>query len=152
MSFNAQILKDFPSITFQPGPRFVWSPKDQTVYYEKDRIDSEIGRMTLLHELSHALLDHASYKSDLQLMKLEVEAWQKARELAKKYQITPDDSYIDECLESYRNWLYKRSMCPRCLANCLQDDSGIYHCHICGNQWSVPSSQLCKVRRKNLTK
>jgi hypothetical protein len=150
MSSKLAFIADFPNIKFKSGSKFAWSPVEQTVYYEKNKVDTKKGRFTLLHEISHALLNHTSFNSDLELMKLEVEAWQHARRLAKNYDLPQDDCYIDECLESYREWLYKRSMCAECLTNSLQDSKGIYNCHICGLRWSVPTSQLCKIQRRKI--
>lgn len=151
-SSKPNILEDFSDLTFKTGPRFAWSPKDKTIWYEDDKLDTDTGRLALLHEIAHALLNHYSYSSDLHLMKLEVQAWSKTRDLAKNYSLTVDDDYIDDCLESYRDWLYRRSMCVNCSTNSLQDEDGVYNCHICGSQWNVPDSQLCRVMRREIKK
>jgi len=144
------IINDFPGVTFKSGARFVWSPTDRTVYYEENRLTSQEGAVTLLHEISHSLLNHFSFKSDLELLQMEVAAWSKARDLASKYEIPLEEDYIDDCIESYRQWLYKRSMCVECGTNSLQDEQGVYHCHVCGLQWLVPKSQLCRVQRRKI--
>jgi len=151
-SSDHNILDDFSHLKFKAGRRFAWSPSNKTVWYEADTLDSDDGKLALLHEISHSLLNHYSYKSDLHLLKLEVEAWTKARSLAAEYKVEVDDRYIDDCLESYRDWLYRRSICVNCGTNSFQDEKGLYNCHICGARWSVPDSQVCRVIRKKVTK
>jgi len=150
-NLSSRIITDFEDITFKSGKRFLWSPGDKTVYFEQGRVNTHDGQVTLLHEISHALLEHTSFKSDLELLQMEVGAWTKARELADKYEIELDDEYIDDCLESYREWLYKRSMCVECGTNSLQDETGHYSCHVCGQKWSVPTSQLCRIQRRKVS-
>lgn len=130
------------------GSRFAWSPNENIVWYEEERLATPEGILSMLHESSHALLHHTGYKNDLQLLRLEVDAWRKARELAREFKVPVEESFVDDCLESYREWLYRRSTCVRCGTNSFQDHQGTYSCHICGSRWQVPTSPLCQVRRK----
>lgn len=143
---------DFPHIKFLPGTRYAWSPSEQIIRYEDNDTDETRGSLALLHELSHAVLEHRKFSNDLELLGFEVRAWKQARVLAKKYLVNLDEEYIDGCLESYRDWLYQRSMCVECGNNSLQNSLGHYTCHICGTKWSVPRSQLCKIQRRKVTK
>ena len=145
-----QIITDYPHIDFKAGKRFAWSPANSVVWYEKKKLGDLQGLLALLHEVSHALLQHKEFENDMELMNYEVSAWKNARILADKYSIDVSDEYIDDCLESYRDWLYKRSTCVECGTNSLQDTSGAYVCHICGTKWKVPNSQLCRVQRRKI--
>ena len=64
---------------------------------------------------------------------MEVEAWEKARNLAKVYQIDFDEKMMQDELDSYRDWLHKKSRCPKCELTRFQDADGIYHCPRCEN-------------------
>ena len=63
----------FPGITFAVSDDFRWAPSESTVYYvvEGDAQASE----NLLHETAHGLLKHADYGRDIDLLKLERDAW-----------------------------------------------------------------------------
>ena len=146
-----RLKTDFPNLKFRSGTRYAWSPTEQIIWYETADADIVRGSLALVHELAHAILGHNKFRSDLELLKYEVRAWKQARILADTYELSLDEEYIDDCLESYREWLYRRSMCVECDNNSLQDSLGHYNCHICGAKWSVPRSQLCKIQRRKVT-
>ncbi|MBP9853080.1 hypothetical protein KBC77_03790 [Candidatus Saccharibacteria bacterium] len=105
---------------------------------------------TLLHETAHALLQHESFTSDIELLQMEVAAWHHARVLAGRFKITIDPDYIEDCLDSYRDWLHARATCPTCFERSLQTDTHTYTCHNCSAKWHVTKSRLCRTyRRKN---
>ena len=138
-----------PAIAFQPASSYCWSPKEQTVYYqEKDA--SEVGLWTLLHEVSHGLLNHTTYQSDFELVLLEMKAWQEAERLAKNSVITIDPDHIQDCLDSYRDWQYKRSLCPTCGLGGVQIDQKTYHCLFCSGKWHVSEARFCRPYRKKV--
>ncbi|MDR1300562.1 MAG: hypothetical protein LBK50_02535 [Candidatus Nomurabacteria bacterium] len=124
----SKIIADFPEFTFKKSQRSHWSHEKNTVFYS-DEIE-------LLHELGHALLGHKYTDSDVDLLKKERAAWTKARELAKKYRVKLSDDMVEERLDSYRRWLHKRSLCPKCRYNGLEQD-GRYHCIMCGHHWTA---------------
>jgi len=97
------IIADFPDITFVEDDEFYWSALTQTVYYDANEVSTTSGTYRLLHELGHALCQHQSYGSGVQLLKLETQAWAKAQEVAKKYDICIDENQIESCLDSYRD-------------------------------------------------
>ncbi len=68
----------------------------------------------LLHEAGHAKLNHVTYNSDIELVLLEAIAWNEAETLAKEFNEQIDPDYIQDCLDTYRDWLHQRSTCPRC--------------------------------------
>lgn len=131
----------------EPGNAFYWSPRQKTVYFHPQRLTSNRGKLVLLHEISHALLGHHTYRSDIELLQLEVAAWDKARDLAQKYRVAIDDIHIQDCLDTYRDWLYARSTCPTCTVSGLQTSRSLYQCVNCATTWSVSPSRFCRTYR-----
>ncbi len=110
-------------------------------------LENEDGKWALLHEAGHALLGHKGYKTDAGLLMLEVEAWQAAQKLSIKMEITITEEHIQDCLNTYRDWLYARSTCPTCALNSLQIDETTYLCLNCSARWSVSQSRFCRPYR-----
>lgn len=138
-----------PQLHFIPAESFYWCPETAEVYYDTNRIDEVSGSWSLLHETSHALLGHESYKADIELLHLEVAAWNHAVSNAATYDITVDDEYVQDCLDTYRDWLYRRSLCPGCGSQCLQADaSSHYRCFNCHTRWHVSPSRFCRAYRR----
>lgn len=148
------IQADFPNLNFVAGKRFYWSPKQEAIHYSQDQKDESVAQWSLLHELSHALLEHKTFASDFELLLIEVAAWHKAEELAANYHINIDPEHIQDCLDTYRDWLYQRSTCPSCTSCSLQTDHRTYQCHNCKTVWHVSASRLCRPyrRRKSTSK
>ncbi len=144
-----QIIKDYSNnVAFKKGDGFKWSPGQRTVYFNPRLLTTPEGIWSLLHELGHAILQHNSFSSDIELIKFEVEAWETAKELAVKYKLPPIDlEYIENNLDTYRNWIYRRSACPNCSQCSFQQDQVTYYCFNCNCVWRVPSSQICQVKR-----
>lgn len=138
---------DYPGIKFQEGESFFWSPKDGTVTYVLHPAQNKIAEWSLLHEVSHGILGHTDYSSDFELVQLEVEAWQHARELANKYDIKIDQDHIEDCLDTYRDWLHRRSTCPNCNSVSTQSDPKTYRCFNCKSTWQVSNSRFCRPYR-----
>lgn len=142
------LTKDFPDLTLQSGSDFYWSPRERVVYYtDRQRLSD---RWSLLHEVSHGLLEHQTFESDFELLQLELAAWEKAKQLAKKYKITIDTNHIEDCLDTYRDWLHKRSICPSCDVKTLQSSCNTYACFNCDTKWSVSSNRLCRAYRARI--
>lgn len=142
--FTKKIL---PTTTFTSGNSFYWSPKQNRITYNQLLINSEIGTWSMLHEAAHATMNHTSYSSDVELLRLEVEAWDEAKKLAKHIDIRIDENHIQNCLDTYRDWLHGRSTCPNCNLVCLQSSSTLYYCHNCHTSWQVSSSRFCRPYR-----
>lgn len=147
-SFIASVKRDYPQFKFEAGAQDHWSPGSNTVTYNPARNLREL-QYGLLHELSHALLGHSNYSSDFELLRLESEAWHKAAMLAKKYGINIDDDHIQDCLDTYRDWLHRRSTCPSCGMHVLQKDTKKYHCFNCQTEWSVSGSRFVRAYRRS---
>jgi len=140
---------NFPALAFRPGSRFTWSPKTGNIIYKEDSVSTDkIAVWSLLHEVGHALLSHNSYQSDFELLGLEIAAWDKAQELAPVYGVKIDADHVQDCLDTYRDWLYQRSTCPTCTSCSLQLDSKTYCCFNCGGSWQVSASRLCRPYRR----
>jgi hypothetical protein len=142
------LTKDFPDLSFKIGSDFYWSPSEQVVYYTDKHKPSDAW--TLLHEASHGLLQHKTFRSDFELLQLELEAWEKAKQLARKYRIKINYMHIEDCLDTYRDWLHKRSLCPTCNMKSLQTSCSTYNCLNCNSQWSVSSNRLCRPYRARI--
>ncbi len=145
--------RDFPQIQFTAGKSFCWSPATHQVIYNKALLSNPrgpTGIFSLLHETGHALLGHTRYRLDFELLELEVAAWQRAQALASHYGMTIDADHIEDCLDSYRDWLYGRSICPSCTTKSLQlDDQPEYRCYNCHASWKVAASRFCRPYRKS---
>lgn len=143
----SSLRASYPAITFTAGKAFSWSPETQEVFYASASNDHK-HVWSLLHETGHALLQHSSYKADIQLIKLEVAAWEKAKWLAEKFNVIIDEDHIQDCLDTYRDWLYSRSICPTCTTKCLQQsDMAHYRCFNCHTIWRVTPSRFCRAYR-----
>ena len=142
-----KLKKDFPDIAFVSSERFYWSPKDSTVYYDKTKQDTA-GEWALVHELSHGILGHKTYHTDFELLQLEVDAWDKAKEVAHTYGITINEDHVQDCLDTYRDWLHARSKCPACGDHGLQERSGDYECINCNTSWHVSTERFCRAYRR----
>jgi hypothetical protein len=136
-----------PQLRFTSGTSFLWSPETNEVFYKLGGT-GERDIWALLHETGHALLGHQSYTSDVQLLKMEIEAWQKARQLGGELTIAIDENHIQDCLDTYRDWLNARALCPSCATRCLQQNSGkAYRCHNCHTSWNVTPSRFTRPYR-----
>ncbi len=123
------LKRDYPDLIFKPGKKFLFHPP-RTILFNNDEPNFN---SLLLHELSHAILQHHDFKTDLERVKMESEAWEKAGDLAKKYDLEIDPNFINEELDSYRNWLHTKSKCKACGLTRYQTPDGIYHCPKCDN-------------------
>ncbi len=137
------------TISFVQGDGFYWEPKSITVFYNKSE---HCGAQLLLHELGHAQLGHGSYNKDIGLIAMERAAWEQSLQLGAQYNITISNDLIEEHLDSYRDWLHARSLCPFCNATGLQTAPGAYQCLSCNNTWQVNEARTCGLKRYKATK
>ena len=144
-----KVAADYPQFKFKAGAQEHWSPKTSTITYELSE-DLKNGHFGLLHELAHALLDHQNYKNDFELLKLESQAWHKAAEIGKKYGVDIDEDHIQNCLDTYRDWLHRRSKCPSCGVHAAQTDARTYQCFNCGASWSVSAGRFARSYRRTV--
>jgi hypothetical protein len=144
-SLVAKLTIDFPNVKFEPSREFRWSPTQKTIFF--DQTSDDMG--SLLHELSHAALQHSEYLKDIQLIEMERDAWHYAKvSLCTPYQVEIDDNDIQDALDTYRDWLHARSTCPRCQATGVQTKKYTYKCIACVSQWQVNDARVCALRRQ----
>ena len=145
-----KLATTYPDLRFIASNKFYWSPKEQAVYYDVSKNDEQ-GKWALIHELSHGLLGHKNYRTDFELLQLEVAAWHKAEEVAKLFAIRINQDHVQDCLDTYRDWLHARSKCPACGEHGIQAKSGDYTCINCQSVWHVSQERFCRAYRR-LTK
>jgi hypothetical protein len=139
------LQRDYPALNFVVGPQASWSPTTKQITYTTSEQEKDIW--SLLHEIAHALLEHKTYGSDSALVRMEAEAWERAVILGVAYQITINSDYIQDSLDTYRDWLHKRSTCPTCSHHGLQQSKGLYRCLNCQDHWQVSSARFCRPYR-----
>ncbi len=137
---------DFPALAFHEGTHHCWSPSDNTIMYEHD--DNPASLIGVLHEVAHALLHHNDYSSDLELLRKELAAWDKAKALAGHYRVSINDDHVQNCLDTYRDWLHRRSKCPTCKSTGIQYTETTYGCINCDGRWRVTASRFCRPYRR----
>lgn len=146
-----EITALYPKLKFKKASDFMWSPSDKQIHYNTERLKAEQGQYSLLHEVGHALLGHKTYDHDIDLLAYELDAWEKAKKVAKELEVSIDQDYIEDCLDSYRDWLKKRSTCPECSFVNFQTSHLVYDCFNCGCSWKVSASQICRIQRIKIT-
>ena len=128
-TFLARVKSDYPEYKFISGKRFSFRPPKTIVIGPEEPNDS----LLLLHELGHALSNHRDFNTSVRRVKMEREAWEKARELCSLYEVEYNDELIEEELDTYRDWLHKKTCCPKCGLTMFQTPDGVYHCPRCEN-------------------
>lgn len=141
------IRDDYPDLSFTEAAQFSWHAGRKLVSFKTSNSDQEKDTWALLHELGHALLGHSNYHYDFELLKLEAAAWSKSYEIAEKYGINIDEDYVQDCLDTYRDWLHLRATCPTCYARSLQVTPKQYSCFNCQTEWTVSRNRFCRPYR-----
>lgn len=141
------LLKNkYPEITFQPSDKYSWVAEKKIITFIKNDTN-KLKHHSLLHELAHALLDHEYFKNDINLLKLERDAWAYAKRLLSEYKIEVNIDHIEDCMDTYRDWIHKRATCPQCAHVGYQSSKNSYDCLFCVVTWNVSESRLCMVKR-----
>lgn len=136
-----RLQHDYPQFVFRPGQTARWAPDSRTIYYDRDDL-------TTLHELGHALLGHDTYRQDAELLQIERQAWLKAQQIAPRYGLSISNEVIERALDSYRDWLHTRSICPKCGQTGWQSRVDLtYTCPNCGSHWTANSAKRTTLRR-----
>lgn len=146
-NFDALIDKlreDFPGVRFEEAE--VWRSGDRVVGFVAG---DENGELLLLHELAHIVLRHESYTRDVELVRMEMEAWEEVKStLAPRYGVEFKAELAESQLDTYREWLDKRSRCPKCNYTGWQVNSAKYQCPLCRDEWRVGNSVARQVYRQ----
>lgn len=149
-SLKSKLVADFPAIQFEASDDFYWSPLTTTVYHGPLR--SQHDKQILLHETAHALLDHLEFTRDIDLLRIEREAWDYAQTtLAPRYDVEIDEDTVESMVDTYREWLHARSRCPHCSLTGIQTDGTTYHCLGCNQNWRVNEARRCGLKRYSLS-
>lgn len=141
---NPERIKLLPHLTFQSGEVFQWSHTACAITYNPVTPNAAYF---LLHEYGHALLQHQSYQHDIDLLKMERAAWEEAQSIAPEYHFLISDNFVEDSLDTYRDWLHARSQCPQCEAVGLQISAHHYTCLACQATWRVNAATSCALRR-----
>mgnify|MGYP002630015557 CR=1 FL=1 len=148
LSLINKLIKDYPEFNFVISDDFWWSATQNTIYINPK---SPKSHAYTLHELSHALLGHKGYTRDINLLKLERDAWEHAKAvLGPSYGIKISEDTVQDNLETYRDWLYERSTCPECQTTGIEAKEQHYRCLACNHTWRVNEARLCALRRYSL--
>jgi len=143
-----QFISDYPGIKFIESEDTYWDPHRQIIFYNHSTDKPSLDALySVLHELGHVERQHTTYSFDIQLLLMEKEAWSTATKLGKKYGVDIDREYVEDCMDSYRDWLHKRSTCPSCKQNGIQSNELLYECLNCAQQWKVSVSRFCRSYR-----
>lgn len=132
------------SLTLKKGELFSWNHTACAITYNPG---AENAEAYLLHEFSHALLGHKEYAKDIELLKMERAAWDKAIEIAGTFNVNIDEDLIESALDTYRDWLHSRSTCPSCGATSIETDKQQYECIACHTTWYANEARDCSLRR-----
>ena len=135
VEFLERLEVDFADLRFIMGKKFTFRPPKTVVLGPQEPFYGLLA----LHEVSHAICGHKDFKMDVERLKMENQAWEKARELAFRYDIEVDEEFIQGELDTYRDWLHQKSRCPECGLTRFQTPDARYHCPRCEN--FRPSSQ-----------
>lgn len=147
---NSDIFARLPhEVVWEAGPGFSWQYRTHTITYD-DR--DPAAEALLLHEAAHAILDHRDYAYDVHLLEMERAAWDNARILARRFGVKIQAKTIEEALDTYRDWLHARSLCPRCGSTGVQDGRLNYTCLACHRQWRANEARTCQLRRYRIKK
>ena len=135
--FIEELKKEFGQFNFIPGKRFKFKPPKSIFFEEKTAYPLQHFALLTLHELGHALSNHKDYNIDVKRLKIESEAWQRAKMLIKthenwqKYGVFWDEDFAENELDSYRDWLHQKSKCKTCGLTMYQTSDKKYHCPNC---------------------
>ena len=114
--------------------------------------DDDNAESLIFHELGHALLGHSDYQKDVALLGLESDAWEKGLEVALANNVLIEDSFVQEHLDTYRDWMHARSTCPTCGATGFQASRSEYSCPACFQKWRVNEARACGLKRYKIQK
>ena len=122
-----KVQSDYPELRFMKGRKFLYRPPKTIIVGPDEPNDS----LLLLHEVGHALCGHHNFHTQIERLRMEREAWEKAKEICGRYGVVYDETAAEQELDTYREYLDKKSRCPKCGLTRFQDASGKYYCPAC---------------------
>lgn len=136
--FIETLKLEFGQFNFIPAKRFKWHAPKSIYFEENSGYPLQYFALLTLHELGHALCGHKDYKTDVERLRIESEAWQRAKTLISEHEswqkdfgIVYDEDFAENELDSYRDWLHTKSRCKNCGLTRYQTKDGKYHCPNC---------------------
>lgn len=139
------LQSDYHKLSFKVADRAYWSSIEKTIYSPVPSCLEDL--YDLFHEIGHALLGHQDYSKDIALIRMETQAWEKAKTISTNYSVSIPEEYVENKLETYRSWLYLRSQCPSCSAHGIQTHHATYTCLVCDSKWTNNSAFFCGLQR-----
>lgn len=149
LASTAASREHLAKLSFRESELFSWNHSTKVISFNPTEQDAD---KYLLHEFGHALLNHQSYTRDVELLKMERDAWREALIISELLGIVIDQEFVDEAIDSYRDWLHARSLCPNCNTTGIQTDERSYRCLSCSNTWTVNEARSCALRRYSTKK
>ena len=146
-----ELLQLYREHKFVESDEFLFDAADDIIYYSATELPTPQGKVALLHEVAHAQLNHFDYSSDLELVMMECRAWQRTRWLARRHNLSIDESYVADCLHGYADWLQERATCPQCRNFSLQTTRGIYQCFRCKQKWLITTDPFNRNQQETIT-
>ncbi len=136
------IIRSYPNYSFVSSGYFAFDASEELVHYDESELGSNEGRLSLLHEISHAELGHFTFTNDFELLVMEAQAWHLTKRLCNEHGVRINDIYIQSCIDTYDHWLSTRSSCPHCKNFCLPGtkDPHNFRCFLCGCKWQASSN------------
>lgn len=147
--FIQALQQEFPQFTFKSAQRFSFHPPKTIKYHENEPVSPAYFALLTLHELGHALSKHKDYKTSVERIKIESEAWQRAKTVLLQHlenapqnlseaqnwraiipDLTWDEDFAEAQLDTYRDWLHTKSTCPTCGLT-RYEANGKWHCPLC---------------------
>lgn len=141
---DSQAYPHLANLTFTVADNFSWNHTACAVSYAQHEPDVDAY---LLHEYAHAVLNHKDFGYDIQLLELERAAWDTAASLAPNYGVSIDTDTAEDSLDTYRDWLHARSLCPNCESTGIQTEPRGYQCLACRQTWKVNEARTCGLKR-----
>ena len=138
------------TFNFKLNDSYRWNPETRTINYAKRSVSEPKDASAFLHELSHGILEHQDFEYDVDLLRMEMQAWELAARLAAEHCIEFHKDYSQACLESYRVWIAERSTCPECDQTTLESAPQSHYCFNCSTSWKVSKQQMCQIQRRRL--
>jgi hypothetical protein len=142
------VSKEFPHIRLEKGTKFSWNASAKTITYPASADSESTFVHGLFHEVAHSILKHEGFRHDIDLLKKERDAWSEAKKLLERFDHVLDSEHVEDCLDTYRDWIYLRAACPQCELVGTQSDAVHYSCPYCLISWNVPGSRLCEVTQR----
>lgn len=127
VEFFERLTGDFPEFQFVLGAKFAFRPTRTVVIGPPE----PFSRLLVLHEVGHAVYKHKGFKTHVGRLKMENQAWEEAKKLASRYGVEVDEDFVQDQLDSYRDWLHQKSRCPVCGLTRFQTPDSQYHCPRC---------------------